>query len=98
MTDLIDQGERMTRQPHPCAYCNITIPAATRTAWWKWADAGHIETSYGHLECVAADHWDAAESGRLSDEELLDPGDFLREVLPAYREHVAAQEDSDATT
>lgn len=96
MPDLIDSGERTTRTPHPCAYCNITIPAATVTRWWKWVEAGHIETSYGHPECVAADRWDAFETGRLTDDELTDPGDFLREVLPAYREHIAAKETTNA--
>lgn len=90
MSGNIDQGERVTRKPHRCAYCDDQIPAGTRVAWWKWADAGQIETSYGHLECRDADHWDATLTGRRHDEELTDPGDFYREVLPAYREHLAA--------
>lgn len=90
MSQVIDNGERVTRKPHDCAYCDIEIPAGARVAWWKWADDGRIETSYGHLECRDADRWDAARFGRIDDDELTDPAEFRREVLPEFRQHLAA--------
>lgn len=95
---VIDRGQRTVRKPRRCAYCDDPIPVGARVHWWTWTDAGKAETSYGHPECVAADHWYAAENGLRDDDELMDPGDFYREVLPAYREHVRAKlarEDTD---
>lgn len=86
----IGQGERVTRKPHRCAYCDIEIPAGTRASWWKWIYDGRIGTSYGHRECIAADHWDARLSGRDSEEELLDPATFRSEVLAEYRREVVS--------
>jgi hypothetical protein len=86
----IDQGERVTRKPHACAYCDILIPAGTRTAWWKWVYDGRLGTSYGHQECIAADHWDAGQSGRDVEEELPDAATFRTEVLAEYRRVVSA--------
>jgi hypothetical protein len=86
----IDQGQRVTRKPHRCAYCDIEIPAGTRTAWWKWVYDGRLGTSYGHHECIAADHWDAGQSGRDVEEDLLDAATFRTEVLAEYRQVVAA--------
>lgn len=88
----IDQGDRVTRKPHRCSYCDGEIPAGTLTPWWKWVYDGRLGTSYGHGECIAADHWDAHQSGRDSEEELLDPATFRSEVLAEYRANLAGSQ------
>lgn len=85
--EFIDNGQRVTRKSHQCAYCAILIPTKTMVNWWTYVDGGRIATSYGHIECTKADHWDALQNGRFFDEELLDPGEFVREVLEPYRSY-----------
>lgn len=67
----VDGGERVTRKPHPCAYCCAVIPAGTLTKWVSEAFEGRIHTFYSHEVCRVMD-------ARVNswDEGPMNPDDF----------------------
>jgi len=70
-TGYVSGGERVTRKPHPCNFCDATIPVGTLARWWVWSEDGVATTCYGHPRCQSL--WERLD---VWDEALMDPADF----------------------
>ena len=85
MSDQLGTGTRAGRKPHPCAYCERTIPTGEVHVWWTIADAGTVWTGRAHPACERA--WYRSEHYDPYDDELPDTHTFRTEVLGEVSQH-----------
>ena len=66
-----------TRKPHRCDMCHLPIKVGAKVRYWAGIYEGDFFAGHAHLVCEHLHH----EADYYDDGELMDPGEFRREIL-----------------
>jgi len=76
-----------TRKTHRCDICGRQIRKGAKAHYWSGIYEGAFQSGYAHSVCQHL--WETVVWPEY--DELLDPGEFLREVLPMYAARIWRQ-------
>ena len=73
-----------TRKQHRCSMCGRRIRNGAKARYWAGVYDGDFQSSYAHSVCQYL--WETLVYPEY--DELLDEGEFRREVLPLYTSRI----------